>query len=86
MLGAIVGDVVGSVHEFGNHKSEDLPLFREDSKFIDDTILTTAPADASMIGRNFSGKDSERRRKVSGELSVALCQLCYRGREWPVTV
>jgi len=42
MLGAIVGDIVGSVYEFDNHLSKDFPLFREDSKFTDDTILTTA--------------------------------------------
>ena len=48
MLGAIVGDIVGSVYEFDNHKSKDFPLFREDSKFTDDTILTIATADALM--------------------------------------
>ena len=48
MLGAIVGDIVGSVYEFDNHKSKDFPLFREDSRFTDDTILTIATADALM--------------------------------------
>jgi len=48
MLGAIVGDIVGSVYEFDNHRSKDFPLFREDSKFTDDTILTIATADALM--------------------------------------
>ena len=28
MLGAIVGNIVGSVYEFDNHKSKDFPLFR----------------------------------------------------------
>ena len=40
MLGAIVGDIVGSVYEFNNHKSEYFPLFREDSIFTDDTGAT----------------------------------------------
>ena len=48
MLGAIVGDIVGSVYEFDNHRSKDFPLFREDSNFTDDTILTIATADALM--------------------------------------
>ena len=52
MLGAIVGDIVGSVYEFNNHRSKDFPLFREDSHFTDDTILTIATADALMSGRN----------------------------------
>ena len=48
MLGAIVGDIVGSVYEFDNHRSKDFPLFREDSKFTDDTILSIATADTLM--------------------------------------
>ena len=52
MLGAIVGDIVGSVYEFNNHRSKDFPLFREDSHFTDDTILTIATADALMSGRD----------------------------------
>ena len=48
MLGAIVGDIVGSVYEFDNHRSKDFPLFQKDSKFTDDTILTIASADALM--------------------------------------
>ena len=56
MLGAIVGDIVGSVYEFDNHKSKDFPLFREDSKFTDDTILTIATADALMTDMDFATK------------------------------
>ena len=48
MLGAIVGDIVGSVYEFDNHRSKDFPLFTEHSHFTDDTILTIATADALM--------------------------------------
>ncbi len=40
MLGAIVGDIVGSVYELDNHRRKDFPLFREDSTFTDDTIFT----------------------------------------------
>ena len=56
MLGAIVGDIVGSVYEFDNHKSKDFPLFREDSTFTDDTILTIATADALMTDVYFASK------------------------------
>jgi ADP-ribosylglycohydrolase len=57
MLGAIIGDIVGSVYEFDNHRSKDFPLFREDSKFTDDTILTIATADALLHqGWDFAGK------------------------------
>ena len=38
MLGAIVGDIVGSVYEWNNIKTKDFPLFREDCFFTDDTV------------------------------------------------
>ena len=56
MLGAIVGDIVGSVYEFDNHRSKDFPLFTERSHFTDDTILTIATADALMSDRDFAAK------------------------------
>ena len=50
MLGAIVGDIVGSVYEWHNIKTKDFPLFRQDSRFTDDTVMTCAVADAVMKG------------------------------------
>lgn len=35
MLGAIVGDIVGSVYEWHNIKTKDFPLFRDDCFFTD---------------------------------------------------
>jgi ADP-ribosylglycohydrolase len=45
MLGAIIGDIIGSVYEFDNIKTKDFPLFREDSRITDDTVCTVAVAD-----------------------------------------
>lgn len=50
MLGAIIGDIVGSVYEFDNIKTKDFELFREDCFFTDDTVMTIATADAIMAG------------------------------------
>lgn len=50
MLGAIVGDIVGSVYEWDNIKTKDFPLFREDCFFADDTVMTCAVAEAIMNG------------------------------------
>ena len=44
MLGAISGDVIGSVYEAHPIKSTDFPLFGRHSKFTDDTVLTIATA------------------------------------------
>ena len=50
MIGAIVGDIVGSVYEWNNIKTKDFPLFREDCFFTDDTVMTCAVAEAIMEG------------------------------------
>lgn len=50
MLGAIIGDIVGSVYEWDNIKTKDFPLFRDDCFFTDDTVMTIAVADAIMQG------------------------------------
>ena len=50
MLGAIIGDIVGSVYEWNNIKTKDFPLFREDCFFTDDTVMTCAVAEAIMNG------------------------------------
>lgn len=44
MLGALVGDIVGSVYEFHNTKSVDFELFTPDSTFTDDSVMTLAVA------------------------------------------
>jgi ADP-ribosylglycohydrolase len=46
VLGAIAGDVIGSVFEGSDIKTKDFPLFSKDSVFTDDTIMTIAIADA----------------------------------------
>jgi len=50
MLGAIIGDIVGSVYEWHNIKTKDFPLFGDDCFFTDDTVMTIATADALMNG------------------------------------
>jgi ADP-ribosylglycohydrolase len=53
MLGAIAGDVIGSVHEGARTKTKDFPLFTPDSTFTDDTVLTVAVADCLLHGRDY---------------------------------
>lgn len=50
MLGAIVGDIVGSIYEWHNIKTKDFPLFKKECFFTDDTVMTCAVADAIMNG------------------------------------
>lgn len=44
MLGAIVGDIIGSAYEFNNTKRKEFHLFTPKSKFTDDTVMTLAVA------------------------------------------
>ena len=44
MLGAIIGDIVGSVYEFHNTKSMNFELFTPWSRFTDDSVMTLAVA------------------------------------------
>lgn len=53
MLGAIAGDVIGSVYENLRTKRKDFPLFTPLSTYTDDTVLTVAVADALMAGKPF---------------------------------
>ncbi len=48
MLGAIIGDIVGSRFEFNNHRSKDFELFTDDCEVTDDSIMTIAVAKAIM--------------------------------------
>ena len=45
MLGAIIGDTVGSVYEFNNIKTTVFPLFGLRNNYTDDSIMTMAVAD-----------------------------------------
>ena len=50
MLGAIIGDIVGSIYEWHNIKTKDFPLFTNRCFFTDDTVMTIAVADALLKG------------------------------------
>ena len=50
MLGAIIGDIVGSIYEPKDRriKTKDFPFFSENCRFTDDSVCTTAVADALL--------------------------------------
>ncbi len=54
MIGAILGDIIGSPYEFDQgNKSKDFPLFSERSTFTDDTVMTLAVAQGILdAGKN----------------------------------
>ena len=48
MLGAIIGDIVGSTREWHNIKTEDFEMVPTGSRFTDDTVMTLAVAEWLM--------------------------------------
>ena len=53
MLGAMIGDIVGSKYEFNNTFDYDFKMFGGGCDFTDDTICTVAIADAILNGRSY---------------------------------
>jgi ADP-ribosylglycohydrolase len=57
MIGAIVGDIVGSVYEFDNIKTKDFELFKKECEFTDDSVLTIAVAETLMECEPFDDEE-----------------------------
>ncbi|MTJ06323.1 MULTISPECIES: ADP-ribosylglycohydrolase family protein [unclassified Anabaena] len=53
MLGAIAGDIIGSIYKFHNIKTKDFPLFSDECTFTDDTVLTVAVAEVILNADTF---------------------------------
>lgn len=53
MLGAIIGDIIGSRFEWDNHRSKDFELFTKECFFTDDSVLTCATANTLLKENNY---------------------------------
>jgi len=53
VVGAIAGDIIGSVYERLRIKTKEFPLFSEAGRFTDDSVLTLAVALAILEGRSY---------------------------------
>lgn len=52
MIGAVLGDIIGSTYEWYNVKTENFDLFPKGSRFTDDTVLSVAVADKILNSQN----------------------------------
>jgi ADP-ribosylglycohydrolase len=59
MIGAIAGDIIGSVYEHWQIKTKEFPIFDDRCCFTDDTVLTVAVADAILSGRPYKQRLKE---------------------------
>jgi ADP-ribosylglycohydrolase len=63
MIGAIAGDIIGSVYESHCWKTTEFPLFSGNSTFTDDTVLTVAVADCILNGKDYASTFKQYARK-----------------------
>jgi ADP-ribosylglycohydrolase len=54
MLGALTGDIVGSIYEWNNIKTTEFPLFQDHCRFTDDSVLTVALAESILTGEGYA--------------------------------
>lgn len=53
IIGAVIGDIVGSTYEFRKTVDKEYELYQEKCTYTDDTVLTVAIADALLHNRDF---------------------------------
>lgn len=82
VLGAIVGDIIGSRFEWNNHKSKDFELFTPKCKPTDDSIMTLAIAKALTAFAGDYEKLSRDAEKCMTELANTYPNAGYGGRFW----
>ena len=63
MIGAIAGDMIGSIFEHRPHKSTEFPLFSPYSRYTDDTVMMLAVARGLMKDRNYAHEMKDLGRK-----------------------
>ena len=63
IIGAIAGDIIGSVYEWHNIKTVDFDLFCHKSTFTDDSVLTLATMDAILNQKSYTEAYHEFGRK-----------------------
>ena len=56
MIGAIIGDMVGSVYEFDNIKTTEFELITPDNNYTDDSVMTFAVADWLLNDKNHTSE------------------------------
>lgn len=74
MLGAIIGDIVGSIYEFDSDKTKRFPLFSSGCSLTDDSLMTMA------VGITYVSADTHN----ESEFKRILCSMMREiGRQYP---
>ncbi|KJS80034.1 MAG: ADP-ribosylglycohydrolase [Peptococcaceae bacterium BICA1-8] len=74
MLGAIIGDIIGSIYEWDNLKTKDFEIFNSKSFFTDDSVMTCAVAQG-LMNSNLNDEEDTRFQIIK--------QMLELGRQYP---
>lgn len=67
LMGAVLGDIAGSIYEFAPHKSTDVALQDRGMDYTDDTVMTIAVADWIMNDKKHTKKELVARMQLWGQ-------------------
>ncbi|HHZ03007.1 MAG TPA: ADP-ribosylglycohydrolase [Tissierellia bacterium] len=82
MIGAIIGDIIGSRFEFNNYRKKDFDLFTEDCFVTDDSIMTIAVAKAIMEAAKINESSNSNDYYLLVE-NMAIKYMQEIGRKYP---
>jgi ADP-ribosylglycohydrolase len=76
MLGAIIGDIIGSRYEHwqSNVLSKDFPLFDDSCRFTDDTVMTLGTIEACLAWFKFGGEETASDRALVSGIYKKWCR------------
>ena len=82
MIGAIIGDIVGSRFEFDNFKLKDFEMFDTECDFTDDSVMTLAIAKALQSYETITDMEAFKKHlvKVMHEVGMRYPHCGYGGR------
>ena len=87
MVGAIYGDIVGSVFEFNDIKTKDFEMFCEKSSFTDDTVMTLAVSNALLIFDDMTREgncfDAPSRNNLNYFKEILIKEMHTLGEKYP---
>lgn len=79
MLGAIIGDIVGSVYEWDNHRSKEFTLLTYKNFFTDDSVMSLAVAKALLESKKDYSDLSDNAVKYMQEVGRSYPNCGYGG-------
>ena len=95
MLGAIIGDIVGSIYEFDNIKTKDFELFDRECFFTDDTVMSVAVAEALLDTqpddrenaiKKAALKSESKNLEAKGEILKGILEGETKGKDYPESI